>query len=620
MGFWSIAPLRAGVAALFVVVVISNAATAATKRVLLLHSFGREFAPFSEFSTALRQDLIKLAPGAVDFYEASIEAARFRDSRNEAPFIEYLHALFAERSLDLIVTIGGPAAQFGQRHRAQLFPFTPMLIAATAQQIVDPTALAANDTAVTVKFDWDGLIENIINVFPKTNNIAVVAGDSPIERYWVEELKSAFRPYAGRMNFTWLNKLSHEELLKTVAALPPRSAIVYLNYWVDADGVPYEGEQVLAEISASGNAPTFSYVDAFLGRGIVGGPLLSLSAISLRTAEVAVRVLAGELPPERTISVGAGAPEFDSRQLRRWNVSEARLPSGSIVKFVEPSIWTQYRGYILVVAALVLVQAAIISRLLFERRRRRIAERESVERVLEVSHLNRAIVANALSGSIAHELVQPLGAVHSDTETAEILLALGTPDIEQVKEIVGHIRAANMRAVEIIQHFRQLLKRPSEVDLRELDLNEVIADAVRVISAEAEKRGVTLDMTGADQHLLVRGDRIQLQQVVLNLAMNGMDAMAGVAADARRITIRSGMVDKSKAEVSIADCGVGIPKEKLREVFNFFYTTKPHGNGFGLSIARTIIETYGGEIWAESGTRSGGATFRFTLPLAQAGP
>ena len=173
-----------------------------------------------------------------------------------------------------------------------------------------------------------------------------------------------------------------------------------------------------------------------------------------------------------------------------------------------------------------------------------------------------------------------------------------------------------MRAVEIIQHFRQLLKRPSEVDLRELDLNEVIADAVRIISAEAEKRGVTLDTTGADQHLLVRGDRIQLQQVVLNLAMNGMDAMADVAADARRITIRSGVVDKSKAEVSIADCGVGIPKKKLREVFNFFYTTKPQGNGFGLSIARTIIETYGGEIWAESGTRNGGATFRFTLPLA----
>ena len=610
---------KRGVAAAVILTVISSAASAATKRVLLLHSFGREFAPFSEFSTALRQDLIKLAsPDSVDFYEASIEAARFRDSRDEAPFIEYLHALFAERTLDLIVTIGGPAAQFGQRHRAQLFPFTPMLIAATAQQIVDPAALAANDAAVTVKFDWDGLIENIINVFPKTNNIAVVAGDSPIERYWVEEFKRAFRPYAGRMNFTWLNKLSHEELLKTVAALPPRSAIVYLNYWVDADGVPYEGEQVLSEINANANAPTFSYVDAFLGRGIVGGPLLSLSAISLRTAEVAVRVLAGEFPPERTISIGAGAPEFDSRQLRRWNVAESRLPSGSTVKFVEPSIWMQYRGYILAVTALVLVQALIISRLLLEQSRRRLAERELVERVLEVGHLNRAIVANALSGSIAHELVQPLGAVHSDTETAEILLALETPDIEQVKAIVGHIRTANTRAVEIIQHFRQLLKRPSEIDSQELDLNEVIADAVCVISVEADKRGVAFDLTGAGQHLLVRGDRIQLQQVVLILAMNGMDAMADVAADTRRIKIRSGVVDNSKAEVSITDWGIGIPQEKLREVFNFFYTTKQNGNGFGLSIARTIIETHGGEIWAESGPRNGGATFRFTLPLARA--
>ena len=462
--------------------------------------------------------------------------------------------------------------------------------------------MAANDAAVTVKFDWDALIENIINVFPKTNNIAVVAGDSPIERYWVEEFKRVFRPYAGRMNFTWLNQLSHDELLKAVAALPPRSAIIYLNYWVDADGVPYEGERVLSEISVNANAPTFSYVDTFLGLGIVGGPLLSLSAISLRTATVAVRVLAG-VPPERTISIGAGAPEFDSRQLRRWNVAEFRLPPGSTVKFVEPSIWMQYRGYILAVTALVLVQALIIRRLLLEQSRRRLAERESVERVLEVGHLNRAIVANALSGSIAHELVQPLGAVHSDTETAEILLALETPDIEQVKAIVGHIRTANTRAVEIIQHFRQLLKRPSEIDSQELDLNEVIADAVCVISVEAGKRGVAFDLTGAGQHLLVRGDRIQLQQVVLILATNGMDAMADVAADTRRIKIRSGVVDNSKAEVSITDCGIGIPQEKLREVFNFFYTTKQNGNGFGLSIARTIIETHGGEIWAESETR-----------------
>ena len=308
-----LAVLRVSAATILVLTLVSNAAMATPKRVLFLHSFGREFAPFGEFSGALRQDLVKLSPDSIDLYEVSIETARFRDPRDEAPFIDYLHALFAERRLDLIVTIGGPATQFAQRHRAQLFPASPMLISATSQQIVDAAPMTENDAAVTVKFDWNGLFDNIIRILPSTNNVAVVAGDSAIERYWVEAFHEAFRPFSDRIHFTWLNKLPHDELLKEVAALPPRSAIVYLNYWVDIDGVPYAGEKVLSEIHARSNAPIFSYVDSFLGRGVVGGPMLSLSAVSLKTAEVAVEVLAGRTPGDiKTASIGP-APPFSTR-------------------------------------------------------------------------------------------------------------------------------------------------------------------------------------------------------------------------------------------------------------------------------------------------------------------
>ena len=283
------------------------------------------------------------------------------------------------------------------------------------------------------------------------------------------------------------------------------------------------------------------------------------------------------------------------------------------MKFSEPSF---RKDFIITITAIVLAQAIVIGWLLFERRRRQKAELELRRRVLETIHMNRTVVASALSGSIAHELVQPLGAVVADTETAKILLAVRPPDIDQVQAVVDHIGLANTRAVEIIQHFRQLLKRPNEVHSLEVDMNKVIADAVHIVSPEAKKRSVILEVKGTLQRPLVRGDHIQLQQVILNLILNGMDAMADVAPDARLMTIRWMLVDK-KVEVSIIDNGVGIRREQLREVFNSFFTTKPQGTGLGLSIARTIVQTHGGEIWAESGTSSGGAIFRFTLPLAE---
>jgi len=613
-------PVCASALVAFFLLVMSGVATAAPKRVLLLHSFGQEFAPFSEFSAAFRKDLPQQSAGPIDLYEASIETARFRDSQDEGPLVQYLRALFADRNLDLIVTIGDPATHLLQRYRAQLFPSTPVLIAATEQRLIDAEVLSANETSVGVTINFDRVVDNLLAVLPETTTVAVVIGNSPLERYWVGELRKLFEPLANRVHFLWFNELSHKELLERVASLPPHSAVLYLDVWVDVDGISYEHDKVLTELHAQGDAPIFGYVDGNFGRGIVGGPLLSVSAISRRTAEVATRILGGQTPSDiKTLPFGLGAPEFDARELQRWNIAESRLPAGSIVEFREPTIWAKYRWPLLLTAVVLLAQAVIIGWLLFERRRRRVAELESRQRVLEVIHLNRTVAAGALSASIAHELNQPLGAVQSNADTAELLLAGSPPDIDQVKEILGDIRVANQRAADIIQHFSMLLRRQSEVDLQRFDLNEAIADAVRILSAEAKKRGISLEANKLRQPLTVRADQVHLLQVLLNLALNGMDAMSGVAPDLRKISIQTALAGEAKVEVSVVDSGVGIPKEQLKEVFKSFYTTKQHGTGLGLSIARTIVEAYGGRIWAENRTE-GGAVFRFTLPLAEPYP
>src|SRR5262249_37422732 len=158
--------------------------------------------------------------------------------------------------------------------------------------------------------------------------------NSPIEKYWVVQLRDAVQPYAGRLQFTWFNELSFEEMLKRGAALPPRSAIFFGLLSVDAAGVPLESGNAMDRLHGVANAPIFSYVDAYFGRGIVGGPLIPVVEVSRQAANAADRILRGEAAGDiKTAAIGFGAPKFDWREMQRWGISEANLPAGTVVQF-----------------------------------------------------------------------------------------------------------------------------------------------------------------------------------------------------------------------------------------------------------------------------------------------
>ena len=219
-----------------------------------------------------------------------------------------------------------------------------------------------------------------------------------------------------------------------------------------------------------------------------------------------------------------------------------------------------------------------------------------------------------LSSSLAHELNQPLAAILRNAEAAEIFLENDTPDLAELRAIVTDIRKDDQRAGGVIDRLRALLQR-GQLNVRSLSLGEVIEEVVTLTQSDSATRHVAIKIDVPNELPLVRGDRIHLQQVLLNLLINGMDSLAEIPDGDRSLTVHARHGGHSLIEVAVSDNGHGIPAAKLDHLFEPFFTTKPQGMGLGLPICKTIIDAHGGRLWAENNAE-GGAIFRFTVPVA----
>jgi C4-dicarboxylate-specific signal transduction histidine kinase len=232
----------------------------------------------------------------------------------------------------------------------------------------------------------------------------------------------------------------------------------------------------------------------------------------------------------------------------------------------------------------------------------------------ELAHVNRFSTAGELTATIAHEINQPLGAILTNAETAKLILKSSPPDVDELNSIVDDILRDDQRTSEVIRKIRDVMKR-APFDPKQLDFNEVVRESVGFLSALGVGRKVELSSFIAPVALPIIGDRIQLQQVITNLVVNAMDAMADTPSENRIISIRTSRVE-NLAQLSVSDRGSGIPEDKLKQVFEPFFTSKAEGMGVGLSIARTIIDAHHGQVSAKNRV-DGGASFRVRLRLAR---
>jgi signal transduction histidine kinase len=529
--------------------------------------------------------------------------------------VQYLSGKYSEAPPDVLITLGRAALPFMAKYRHVIAPNVPIIL--TSMPSTDAKASdIQNAFWVTTDYSFSKTLDLARLLQPNARNLVVVAGGSDYDRRWLDLAQRDLEQYTDRYTIRYIAGLTYDETLKEVSQLSRNTIVMMSFFFADGSGRPQVSPEVAAKVAQISRAPVYSPISTDLGTGIVGGYMDSWEEEGVAAADVAYEILSGkplDLIPRQNTPLHSY--QVDERQLKRWHLKRSRLPPGSDVHFHQFNVWEQYHWGILGIIAILLLQAAVITGLVIERRRRRAAELELRQRLLEVLHLNRTATAGALSSSVAHELGQPLAAIQSYADAATLYLKQSPPNIAKIEKILASIQRDNQRAANIIIHLRSLLKKKDEVETQEFDLNNVISDTMDIVGPEAQRNAVELAAYKSNGALPVRADRIQLQQVLVNLAMNGIDAMRD--RDRRTMSISTALVGGSSVEVSISDTGAGIPPEKLSKIFEAFYTTKAQGTGLGLPIARTIVQTFGGRIWAEN-LAGGGALLRFTLPLAKA--
>jgi signal transduction histidine kinase len=569
--------------------------------------------PFSyQVFSSLRSSVNADTRWQTTLYTENLDLSRFNGAAYEDSLRRQLKEKYRDRPIGVVVALGAPTLELVLRWREELWPGVPVVFAVVDEIEFARLRLPSDVTGGVVKLALSDSIKAARAVVPDLDSVVFVGAPwdrEGIFRNWKDEIPTA----AAGLKVVEIVGATMAETLKRVEALPEHSAILYPAMYSDGEGAFYPPATALKLIAEKANRPIIIAAETYLEPGRVGGFVLVPGLIGADTASLALRILNGEKPsniPARVTQVVK--PIFNGQQMRRWNVSEPNLPPGSEIRFREPGLWENYR-WSLSAAAVLLIQAVLISVLLHERKKRSDAELEARHRMTELAHVNRQATAGELSSMIAHELNQPLGAILANAETAELILNSPSPDLSEIKDILADIRRDDMRASEVIYRMRSFLKR-TPFETKDIDLNDTMREVFEFISVQASARNIALYLLASPKALRVRGDPVQLQQVVLNLIVNSMDAMASMPSG-RIVVGQTETNGGSLAVVSISDSGPGIPRGKLNEVFDPFFTTKKQGMGIGLSIARTIVQAHKGLIWAENQT-GGGAVFRLSLPLS----
>jgi signal transduction histidine kinase len=583
-----------------------------SQRSVLVLDQSSAFLPFNAaVANAIRTIVNADSRWRISFYSEFLDANRFFGPDYENNFVQFLKEKYRGRPINVVVVFGVSALDFMVRRRDEIWPSVPIVFAAIDEATIASLTVPKNVTGATMQLTLQDMVRVAQMVVPDLKAVAMV-GD-PLERQtFYRHFKDEMPAVAAQYKIINLMDLPLGELKTRLGSLPDTAAVIYTGIYYTSEGVSYVPAELTSQIAEWANRPVVINVSSYLNKGAVGGYIVQANPIGQQAGRLALGILGGENASDLPVVKVPSQLIFEWPALQRWKISEAILPPGSEILFRNPTAWDQYKWQIMLAAAIILAQTALIVGLLYEHRRRRTAEAESLRRVNELAHMHRIATVSELSASIAHELKQPLATIAAYGSAGLRWLARQVPDVDEVRiNLQGTIDAAN-RASAVIDELRAMFRKDNSRQTL-VDVNRLLLDTLSLTNQEIQAKNISVQTELFERStLLVLADRIRLQQVILNLIANAIEAMS-VMPDARKLRITSGLHDADRVLITVEDSGPGIAPENLDKVFDTFFTTKPSGMGMGLSICRSIIEAKGGRLWA-SGVAPHGCIFHVVLP------
>ena len=563
-------------------------------------------------------EALQAAPNPPTLYFEPLDQSRFEGQDYLEGLRDWLRRKYHGKRIDLVVPLGKQAVTFLAQKGGNPWPDVPMIFFDLGIFGIEaPKELPPNTAGVLFEDHFAAALGIIKVVLPDTRHVVIAHGLSELERTRAADRAGIVRAVKLDLDpILWAGK-SIPAMISESAHLPPHTVVVFSGPLIDSTGRSVSGTQFCEQFAAAAAVPLVGLVPLQdLGCGALGGLMRDWTRAGRIVAEaILARLANGPIEVKTVPFARITTVAFDARQLVRWNIPEHRLPAGSAILFREPNLWRDRRRLVITAIVVTLAQSLLIVTLVFERRRRQRAEVEIRRSLTNMAHLDRRAALGELATSLAHEISQPLNAILQNAGAAQMLLnAEGPVRVDELRDILTDIQHDDARAGDVVHGMHALLQK-HELKMTMLDANALARDTLALTLPDASARGIQVDLELKDGLPPIRGDRVHLQQVLLNLLLNGLDAVVDMPAGRRRLSLRTEQRD-GNVELSVKDSGAGLGTDRPSQIFESFYTTKDKGLGMGLSIARSIIEAHHGRIGAENNT-DGGATVWFSVPAGR---
>jgi len=589
------------------------------KNILIMFSMNQSLIAYQmmleNFKNVLREEYPEPYKLSLEYFDSG----RFPDSSYQQFLFKEFNDKYRNAEIDLLILSGPALIPLLEKYADPFIENIPTI----SFDLKNPFnkngkySLHPRTKEILLNIDAKTTLKLAFNLFPDYSNVYIISGSGGADKFFYKITLNAASEYEKSKKIVELSGLPMEELLKKVTQIPDKSIIVLTTITLDGNGVSYNTPEALRLITKKTSAPIFVLLDTPFGEGALGGYVISMKNLGIVIAKSAIRILEGENPQ----SVKVDEPKlnqymFDWRELKRFNLLNSNLiPEDSILLFESTDFIGKYKWLLAAGILFIILQSLLIINLIKINRKQKVLTAQLIQsenRYRELVREDRLMHMGVLTASLAHEINQPLAAILSNAQAAVHYLDSDKNTRDILREILGDIINDDKRAAGVVSSVRGMVKQEKR-DKEIIELDTIFKEVINIFYAEASERNISVNTKFENDSVFILGDRIQLQQVILNLLINAANELDSVPAETRVILIKT-EISNHFVIVSLTDSGPGIKEEVMHKLFDPFFTTRKDGLGIGLAVCRSIIEDHEGKIWAEN-NKDVGATFFFQLKI-----